>query len=64
MIAKLDNLGLFLTALNHFGIVISGISAEDLYGGHEEILTVVLIALVKRFCYINIHSFVEMITEM
>ena len=49
MMAKLDNLSLFLSSLPHFGIEISGVSAEDLYNGHEEFILVVLTALVKRF---------------
>jgi len=49
MMQKLDNLTLFLLSLPHFGIEISGISAEDLFNDHEELALVVLVALVKRF---------------
>lgn len=49
MMAKLDNLTLFLASLPHFGIEISGVSSEDIFNGHEELILVVLVSMIKRY---------------
>ena len=49
MMMKLDNLGMFLKILGFFGIKISGISAEDIYGGNENIIMAILLLMIKKY---------------
>lgn len=49
MIAKLDNLAMFLRTVAHFGIQITGVSAEDLYNDQQDLALVVLVALMKWY---------------
>lgn len=49
MMLKLDNLNMFLRILGYFGIKISGVSPEDIYSGNENIITAILLLMIKKY---------------
>lgn len=49
MMLKLDNLNMFLRILGYFGIKISGVSPEDIYSGNENIITAILLLIIKKY---------------
>lgn len=49
MMLKLDNLNMFLRILGYFGIKISGVSPEDIFSGNENIITAILLLMIKKY---------------